>query len=439
MDHRWDFLLDGYRKEVFAIFVGLVLSALIFLPASSLSASAKFPDRLELLRMLREGNFEALDAQISADQKAYEARRVSEKEDLVVFTLDAFRSSDLALEPKFGQWIKRMPRSYAARIARGRYYRHLGWTSRGGAYASETPGERMEKMREYFTKALLDYQESLSLNPKLSVAYAALIELAMAYGDRQAIQDLVNKAKEIDPYSFEVGRSYVFALQPKWGGSLQEMKAFVDRMDQQRAKNPGLAVLRGYVHYTEADILVGSGKRHEAVEFYNKAVQSGEHWWFVYERGNNYYFLNEYDKALADFNTALKLSPQNSRVLAAMGHIHAQQNKLDQALEEYNLALKLNPLAPENLWGRALVLAGYGRVEEALEDIQKAFKFGGDDYTTACAIVDVLAGYLELCESGHPCNQKRQDWAASIIVKTARSFKCPKMFLNWRHVWRALK
>lgn len=204
-----------------------------------------------------------------------------------------------------------MPKSYAARLARGRYYSHLGWTSRGAAYASETARGQMSRMQNYFSKAEVDLQEALTLKPELSVAYATLIEMAMAYGSRKSIEDLVKKALQIDPYSFEVRSSYIFSLQPKWGGSLNQMRAAVNGAEQYLAKNPGLTALRGYIHYTEADILKSSGKRHQAIELLNRAVQSAKHWRFVYERGEQHYWLREYDKALADFNESLKMWPQH--------------------------------------------------------------------------------------------------------------------------------
>lgn len=439
MNHHWDLLLSGPRRQVFAIFVGVVVSALVSLPEISFSASVEFPDKLEFVQMLKDGKFKALDARIAAYQKAYEAQRASEKEDLVVFILEAFRSTEPALEPKFNQWIEQMPKSYSARLARGRYYRHLGWSSRGAASAGETSRERIVKMQDYFAKAVQDYQDALSLNPKLSVAYASLIEIAMAYGARKSIEDFVQQALKVDPYSFEVGRSYVWSLQPKWGGSLATMIAFVTSMNQHLPKNPGLAALRGYVDYTEADILTSSGKQQEAIEFYDRAVRSGPHWRFVYERGDNYYLLKAYDKALADFNLALKLWPQHPWPLTKRGLIHLQYGRDSQAMEDLNLALKLDPLNPEARWSRALLLAKQLRAEEALGEIENAFTFGAPDRHTACAVVDALDNFLVLCEHGAGCSEKRQQWVNGAIAQMGRSFRCPEMFLNWRHVWRILK
>lgn len=485
MNKRWGSSVGEFRKQICLVFIRVVIIGLVFFPTIGDPASVQFPDKLELLQTLKDGKFEVLESRISAYQKVCEAEPNKEKEDLVVFTLSAFGNSDPALEPKLNQWVEQMPRSYAARLARGHYYQHLGWLSRGANYASQTAREQISRMLDYFDKAVLDFREALSLNPKLAVAYASLIGIATAYGDRASIDEMVKKALNVDPYSFEVRENYLFSLQPKWGGSTDQMKKFLNGMQHYIPKNPGLAALRGYVDYTEADILELSGKGRQAVEFYDRAVQAGEHWMFVYERGENYYALGHDNRALADFNRALELRPQVSTILRLRARIHQKQGKFDEAMEDFNLALQLDPLAPEVLQGRAALLWTLNRFDEALQDIESALKLRPHDaynlwnkgrlmlrlkdYPNAvsnlkraselnseeagiwydygralhhlgdCAAVSALDVYLSLCNRGQTCGQKSQDWAMDMIKETGRSFTCPKMYFNWRNVWRAFR
>lgn len=453
-------------------FIALAFLVRVFSPAIALSGSAEFPDKLEFVQMLREGKVKLLDARVSGYQRAYEAAPIKEKEELVAFTVSAFENSDPGLEPKLNEWIAQMPGSYSARVARGSYYRHLGWLSRGANYASETAREHMSRMRGYFDRAALDYREALSMNPKLSVAYASLIEMAMVYGDRKSTEELLRKALQIDPYSFEVRQSYLFALQPKWGGSAQEMKQFVGDMEKHVPKNPGLAILQGYINYTEANNLQRAGKRREAVELYNRALQFGNHAEFFYARGKNYYWLDDYNRALADFDDALKLRPQVPAILAQRGEAYHKLGEFDEAMKDFNAALQLDPLFPDAWQGRSRVFWSQKRFNEALQDIENALKLQPHDaynlwnkgrlllrlkdYSKAassikraselrpevagiwydygqalhhqgdCAAVDALDRYLTLCNRGQTCTPKQREWAVGVIKDTGRSFTCPK-------------
>ena len=433
-----NFTFSQSRRLSLMVSSSLILFILQWVFPLTLFAATEFPDKLEFLQMLKGAKFEQLDHQVSTYQRAYEAESVHEREKLVRFSLSSFRSTDPTLEPLLNQWIEQMPSSYVARLARGRYYLHLGSSSRGVASARETSRARMTRMQGYFTKSVQDYRSALSLNSKLSVAYAALIQMAMVFGDRKRIDDFAQQAFKIDPYSFEVGSSVVFSLQPKWGGSLVAMKVFVRKMEKHVSKNPALAALRGYFFFTEADMRAIYGKRNEAIPFYNRAVQSGAHWRLIYARGRNYYYLGAYSKALTDFDHALELWPQHPWPLSLRAAIHTRAGNLTQAINDLNLALKLDPLNSEARWARAMALAKQGRAEGALEDIENALKFNEPDENIACAVVDVLDDFLELCKQGIHCTEGRQRWAGT-IAKIGRSFTCPKMYLHWRHVWRIIR
>lgn len=77
---------------------------------------------------------------------------------------------------------------------------------------------------------------------------------------------------------------------------------------------------------------------------------------FIYrKRGFAYKRVKEYDRAIADYNHAIELSPHYARAYASRGSAYRSLRKYDLAIADYNRALELWPNYP---W----VYAGRGRI-----------------------------------------------------------------------------
>ena len=134
---------------------------------SSDTASASEVPKLsvaEAQKLLRADQFAELDRRLSALQRQYRTKAITE-EDL----RDAFRAfypSDEQLAPKFDAWVQRLPKSYVARLARAIYYQNVGGKQRGDAYADRTTSEQFHLMHVAMDKAASDLQISLTLDEK---------------------------------------------------------------------------------------------------------------------------------------------------------------------------------------------------------------------------------------------------------------------------------
>ena len=71
------------------------------------------------------------------------------------------------------------------------------------------------------------------------------------------------------------------------------------------------------------------------------------------------------DKALADCNAAVKLSPGNASYLDSRGLVQLRRGELAAALADYDAALKANPRLAWSLYARSIVAAKLGRTAEA--------------------------------------------------------------------------
>src|SRR5215470_7156483 len=127
-------------------------------------------DRFALAIDLRNGKFNALDAELLRLETAFEADRRQEL--AVQAAFEAFASSDPTLEGPLQQWVAGQPKSFAARLARGIYYYHLGALSRGTEAPPATPPQRLAEMARYQLLARDDFQTAIELRPLAVTAHA---------------------------------------------------------------------------------------------------------------------------------------------------------------------------------------------------------------------------------------------------------------------------
>lgn len=443
---------------------------LLTCPSFSHSSPDNIPDKLTILSLLREEKFKELDALLSSYQKAYENRSINET--VVSRAFHSFSNSDPMLEVHLNKWLIQMPKSYSAYLARGIYYEHLGWLSRGFKFAEDTSQGQFKSMKIFFALASKDLKQALSLNPKLIVAYEFLMRISTVIDRPTKILELLRKVEQFDPSSFMIRSLYLFSLQPKWGGSIKAMKLFINKSKKDFSINPKLKVLSGYVPYTRADMARLEGKRQAAVRYYNLALDYGEYWWFLYKRGYNYYWMKEYDKALKDFTLALNIYPQHVDMLTQRAWTYLKLERNQEALQDFNLAIKLDALKPYALRGRGILFCSQKQYRKGLLDFTNALKYGAHmsinwwergslnlyelkNYNQAasdlekaielnpyrksywyhyskalykkrdCDIVVSLKTYIRLCGKKDTCVTKRVNWAKNTLEQVVGTW-CPE-------------
>jgi tetratricopeptide (TPR) repeat protein len=91
-------------------------------------------------------------------------------------------------------------------------------------------------------------------------------------------------------------------------------------------------------------------------------------------RGYAYVQLKQLDKALADYNEALRINPRSAIALEYRAGIYFQQSKLKEALAEFNEAVAIQPAIAELRLNRGLVFRKMGQIDRAIEDFNEAIK-----------------------------------------------------------------
>ncbi len=345
---------------------------------NSAAAAEKYPDRLELLAMAKNGQIAKLDALLSGYQESFEAGKISER--VVNFAFWSFSNSDPALAPRFDVWIEQMPNSYSALLARGLYRRNLGKISRGSRSARRTGESRYEKMRLYLDLATSDVIAAIEINSKLGTAYGALIGIYMLNSSRNERERAVGIGLRAVPNSFTIHYRYLYSLLPWWGGSLAEIRAFIDEMKRLSPRDGNLKMLEGFYDFAIAEGLARNGKRREALEYFDRSLSYGELGWYRYSLGWNYYKLKEYKKALENMSRALAVRPQDAFFLYKRAIILRKIGRYDEAFVDLKLAAKLDPLDPDVLLEVAYALRDRRFYDQALTALNNALHYGSNDY-----------------------------------------------------------
>jgi tetratricopeptide (TPR) repeat protein len=133
------------------------------------------------------------------------------------------RGSEAALD----DWVRRQPSSYVARVARAHFFYWRAWDARGTGRMADVPKDRAREMRNYLSKAKTDLERSRGLTGKPYLSHVLLMSVARTQGDRAAEKSHYVEAVKLAPDSVNARLLHMRALEPRWGGSYQEMEDYL--------------------------------------------------------------------------------------------------------------------------------------------------------------------------------------------------------------------
>ena len=124
--------------------------------------------------------------------------------------------------------------------------------------------------------------------------------------------------------------------------------------------------------------LLAAGKYEEAIAHFNIANRmSGNSKAYIYiNRGNAYKRLGQYQLALEDHNSAIRLKPDFAITYLSRGAIYDQLNQYEFALKDYNDAIYFNPNYTDAYAYRAILYLNHGQKGRGCNDAQKACELG---------------------------------------------------------------
>lgn len=175
--------------------------------------------------LLKEKKFAAVE-----DELADKLRRVDAGtyEDFTLYSeVKEAASEDAALEPILAEWVAHSPKSYVAILLKASNHVNLGYKRRGGDFADKTSSEQVSAMQTEFVKAASEASAAIKLNSNTAMAHAVLIRIARAVGGLEVTKMLLVEAEKNNPKNFSAKWQAISGLSPRWGGSFDELDAFV--------------------------------------------------------------------------------------------------------------------------------------------------------------------------------------------------------------------
>lgn len=286
--------------------------------------------------------------------------------------------------------------------------------------------------------ALVKWAEIIAKYPNYLPAYAMRAELLDKRGEGEAA------LAELDRY---VERSPTDAR-----GYLRRAKLYEARGDGERAlanfrRAAQLDPTSTEAHLGVAQALSAKGDARGAARAYAKAAEEVFDDAASYEmRGFMHFVAGQEELALADYEAAVALDPQNPDTLAWRGLCRLRLRRFDEAIADYTRLISMRPGEARGYRRRGEALVLSGKPADALRDLERAIAIGGDEVAPAlCArgtaqealgdIEAALASYDAAVERD-PANvsprlrrfriySEREDWARCQVDAEAMLARAP--------------
>jgi len=323
--------------------------------------------------------------------------------------VDLVEADDERAVTDFGKALEKDPKDLYSRRERATAYQNLGRTDAALADADAILKDGPKDQSAHVLKisilieagridqALAEADIVIAADPKASgphVSKAAILELAHRQGDAQAeydaalalnrtaqgyvsraafrpAQDYAAQLKDLDE-ALKLDPGNVGALSTRSAlearhGDADKALADVDLAVKQDPDNVALRQARAYVYVKVGKMDLALAEMAWTRNTIEDTASSWNSLCF-----NQAMWNLSLDKALADCDKALSLSPRSAPILDSRAFVLFRLGRIDEALRDYALALKLAPRQVDSLYGRGLAELQKGQVQEGRADLDKA-------------------------------------------------------------------
>lgn len=227
----------------------------------------------------------------------------------------------------------------------------------------------MEEVASLYKNAINDYDESIKLNPNNVILYLKRAELGYEiFREREEVIEYYKKIIELDPRNEEayIKMAEVYAELRNVRKQEKCYNQVLNINPNNLDANVGLA---SYYHeknqykkalfYINASIELNSNEEwlklaqgecycelqqyNNALEVYNNMIKNSNNEFAYDYRGDVYYALKEYDKAISDYLKFIELRPEYEGVYYRLGLAYKEKGDYDKALESANKAIQFFP------------------------------------------------------------------------------------------------
>lgn len=221
--------------------------------------------------------------------------------------------------------------------------------------------------KQQYAAAIIELDNALKLDPKISYAYAWRGTAKQRMGQSaEALADF-DDALELDPKNTLAltGRGYAKFLSRDFPAALSDLNASI-AIDSSRSQ---AVAYRGLVYLETNEIDKALQDFNAALKLDPKTVPALNGLGGVYSR------QKEYEKAIVEFGKSLQISPRNFIALNGRGFSYQSLGDNERALADFNAALSINPKFGRSYVNRGRILMDKGDYAAAIKDFDEANRY----------------------------------------------------------------
>jgi tetratricopeptide (TPR) repeat protein len=140
-------------------------------------------------------------------------------------------------------WVSRDEKDDIPRLIRAQYYYDIAWTKRGSRFVNEVEADAMAAFGTAMKEALADVDAATRLDEQNPYGFYLKLRILHGFGPSQGMTDALDQAIAKYPHYYPFYKIALDTLEPKWGGTVAQMYAFVDKHAGHTAADSPLKVL----------------------------------------------------------------------------------------------------------------------------------------------------------------------------------------------------
>lgn len=239
-------------------------------------------------------------------------------------------------------------------------------------------------------RAKESYERAIRLDPEYLRAWAGLAYLDGVQLDQDAARALAVRAKplmEKHPDNAPLARALAIMCAQTgqseaaflFAQSWRENAPSRQNLDEAITFLASLSGQGGADNYNRGNAYIQQGDYDRAIKDYDEAIRlKADDARAFNNRGNAYYGKGDYQRAIQDYDQAIRLRADDAMTFHNRGNAYFRQRDYDHAIQDYDQAIRLRANDAQAFNDRGNAYAGKGDFDRAVQDYSEAIHLAAD-------------------------------------------------------------